>query len=173
MWKTNPIWAEGQALSFSIVTLWTWKDFLSPEIYKGGSEDYAKKPVLPAGKPIDRWTLDNLIFGKKWGLINNHNWITLEWCQNKLNQFHQVTGPTPGWLTRKPYYSFFEIALEKGNVRLPAGDELEDGVFDVNLVVMSKNVLFVKLLELEAKKEELNRYVDSLLGLRREIPGSV
>lgn len=173
MFRTNPIWAEGQALSFSIVTLWTWKDFLSPEIFKGGAEDYAKKPVLPAEKPIDRWTLDNLIFGKKWGLINKHNWITLEWCQEKLNQFHQVTGPTPGWLTRKPYYSFFEIALEKGNVRLPAGDELEDGVFDVNLIVMSKNVLFVKLLELEAKKEELNRYVDSLLGLRRETPGSV
>jgi hypothetical protein len=36
---------------------------------------------------------------------------------------------------------------------------------------MSKNVLFVKLLELEAKKEELNMYINSLLGMKTEIPG--
>lgn len=168
VFKTSHIWAIGHALSFSVITLWTWKDFLPPEIYKGGSEDYAKKPVLPANKPIDKWTLDNLIFGERQGIINRYPWITKEWCEQKLKDFHQP----PGWLTRKPYYSFFEIKLEKGNIRTPTGDEIEDGVFDVNLVVMSKNVLFVKLLELEAKREELNKYIDSLLGVKRDVAGS-
>ncbi|MBI2579846.1 MAG: hypothetical protein HYW27_03015 [Candidatus Aenigmarchaeota archaeon] len=168
IFKSSRIWAIGHALSFSVITLWAWKDFLSPEIYKGGSENYAKKPVLPADKPIDKWTLDNLIFGEKWGLANRYPWVTKEWCQDKLNQFHQP----PGFLTRKPYYSFFEIKLEKGNIRTPTGDEIEDGIFDVNLIVMSKNVLFVKLLELEAKKEDMNRYIENLLGIKRDVAGS-
>ena len=170
IFKTNPIWATGHALSFSIVTMWAWKDFLSPELMKGGAEDYGKRPVLPAGKPIDNWTRDNLIFGKR-GIIQKYPWITLEWCQQKLNDFHQVAGPTAGWLSRKPYYSFFEINMEKGNVRTPTGEELEDAIFEVNLVVMSKNVLFVKLLDQVAKQEQLNKYIDNLLGIRHDIAG--
>ncbi|MDI6720807.1 MAG: hypothetical protein QMD85_00350 [Candidatus Aenigmarchaeota archaeon] len=174
VFKTSHVWATGHAISFSVITLWVWKDFLSPEIFKGGSEEYGKKPVLPAAKKkgeitIDKWTLDNLIFGEKYGLTNSYPWITKEWCQEKLNGFHQP----PGWLSRKPYYSFFEIKMEKANIRTPTGDEIEDGVFDVNMIVMSKNVMFLKLLELEAKREELNRYIDNLLGIKREMAGEV
>ena len=170
IFKTQSIWATGHALAFSVVTLWVWKDFITPELMKGGSEDYAKKPVLPAGKPIDRWTVNNLIFGDM-GIVNKYPWITLDWCQQKLNEFHDISGVTPGWLSRKPYYSFFEIKMEKGNVRTPTGDEIEDAIFDVNLAVMSKNVMFVKLLDLAAKQESLNMYIDNLLGIKHEIGG--
>ena len=68
------------------------------------------------------------------------------------------------------YYSFLPITLNKINIRTPDGAELEDGVFDVQAALMSQNVMFVKLLEMKAMQEDLNRYVDSLIGVAKEPP---
>lgn len=164
-YRTAFVSAGGHAVSTSHLDIWVWKDFTSPEFFKGGSEDIAR---LTQGKlenwrlsPYDKWTKNNLIFHKKHGLVADHKWITDAWVRQKLKEMYDRR-----WLTRhKLYYSFFIISLDKTNMRTSTGDEFEDGYFDVNMIVMSQNAMFAKLLELEAKKEEFEDYVNNLLGL--------
>jgi len=168
----SPINVPGYATSSAIVQLWSWKDFTPMELQKGGSEDVAK---LVSGhqkqmklSPYDKWTKDHLIFNKEYGLVNVYPWLTDEWIHKQLTEFYNIE-----WLKKsKFYYSFFIITLDRTNMRDSTGSELEDGVFDVNLIVMSQNVLFTKLLELKAKQEELNMHVNGLLGIQHEVPGA-
>lgn len=165
--RTSFMTPVGHALSFSQIIIWTWKDFISPEIYKVPGEYFAKKRI----DPYDPWTKKNLIFDENHGLIVKHPWITDDWIKQQRDEF--LFGSSPTWMNKnREYYSFFIIKLNRSNMRTATGDEIEDGIFDVNLVVMSQNALFVKLLELKAKQEEFNRYVDNLLGIPRRVPGS-
>jgi len=163
----TPIKMPGSATSSAVIEMWAWKDFAPAEIFRGGTEDIAKL-VAGAEKykltPYDNWTKHNLIFNKNHGLILEYPWITDAWVKQALKDFKERA-----WLTNKIYYSFFIITLDRTNMRDPTGSELEDGIFDVNLVVMSQNVLFTKLLELKAKQEELNMHIDKLLGIPHPI----
>lgn len=155
-------WAKtvGNAVSSTNLVIWVWKDFAPPEFYRIDPEAFGKASLEGKISPNDKWTQKHLIFNKKYGLIKQYPWITKEWVKKKLEDFY-----TGGQMTRsKYYYSFFIIKLQKTNIKMPTGDELEDGVFDVNTVGMSQNVMFTKLLELEAKKYEMNRYVDEMVG---------
>lgn len=159
---------ENQALALSEIVMWVWKD-TGPvsEFFKGGTEELAKLMAgVESGKsklsPYDNWTKKNLIFHPEQGLIVKYPWITDEWVKKQLPTFYP---PVNRWmLMNKPYYAFFIITMEKANIRMPTGAELEDGTFDVNAVFLSQNALFVKLLELKAKQEDMNRYVDELIG---------
>jgi hypothetical protein len=165
--RTSFIMAGNHAVSSSNIEIWVWKDFASPEYFKGGSEDIAR---MTSGKdeskwklsPYDAWTKKNFIFDKDQGLIADHPWITEAWVKEQLSDFYKT-----GWLMRhKLYYSFFIIGLNKTNMRMPTGDEIEDGMFDVNLIVMSQNAMFAKLLELRAKQVEFDDYTNNLLGIQ-------
>src|SRR3989338_2874046 len=159
---------ESQALALSEIVMWVWKDTgPATEFYKGGTEELAKLMAgVESGKsrlsPYDNWTKKNLIFHPEQGLVVKYPWITDEWVKKQLPTFYP---PANRWmLPHKPYYAFFIITMERANIRMPTGAELEDGTFDVNAVFLSQNALFVKLLELRAKQEEMNRYVDELIG---------
>lgn len=155
----------GSAMSFSEIELWVWKDFISPELFKVPGELFAKKPI----DVYDDWTKKNFIFNKKWGLVLDYPWITEDWIKEQKKKFYDVDS----WMTKnREYYSFFIIKFKKTNYRDPTGNELEDGVFDVTLVFMSQNAMFAKLLELKAKQEEFNKYVDNMLGISRPIKGT-
>lgn len=161
--KTLFITPVGQAYSSTKIEIWAWKDFQSPEIHKVGTEDISRKPV-----PLDDdWTMRNLIFDEKEGLIADYPWITVDWVKEKKKEMVDS-----GWFNlRKIYYSFFIIDLEKTNLRMPTGDELENGMFGINLITMSQNVLFAKLLELKAKQEEFENYISSMLGVPKYVRG--
>ena len=167
--------ASGQATSAANIVLYVWKDFIPPEIFKGGTEETAK--MLRDRKKWenkefavdDEWTMRNLIFHKDNGLINEYKWITKEWVKEKKIEMFK-----DGWFTpHKPYYTFFEITLEKNTIRQPDGNEMDDGVFDINFMVISQNVLFCKLLELKAKEQELEEHIDKLLGVHKPKAGTV
>ncbi|MBI3190358.1 hypothetical protein HYZ41_01495 [archaeon] len=161
--RTSFMTPVGHALSFASIEAWVWKDFLTPEIYKVAGDSFARNPV----DAYDSWTKKNLIFSNNFGLIVKHPWITDEWVKDKKVEVYR-----DGWLNpNRHYYSFFVIKFMRTNMRSATGDELEDGQFDVNLVVMSQNAMFVKLLELKAKQEEFNKYVDSILGIPHYIKG--
>lgn len=164
--RTFFIPTAGTATSLARIVLWTWKPFISPELYKGGSEEQAKKPV----DCYDEWTKRNLIFHKNHGLITKWPWITDEWIKKKKKEIYNS-----GWMNeRNLYYSFFEITLDRSNTKSVTGEEIENGMFDVNSVFMSQNALFAKMLDLKAKQEEMNRHVDSLLGVGpKPVEGSV
>ncbi|MFH0949374.1 MAG: hypothetical protein V1802_02710 [Candidatus Aenigmatarchaeota archaeon] len=163
---TSFIHSAGHATSSSEIVLWAWRELVSPEFYRGGTELIAKE--IAAGKfPYDDWTKKNMIFGKKHGLINKYPWLTDKWVKEQLEFFRNNRWYFPD----KLYYSFFEIRYIKTNIRSASGNETEDGMFFVNSVFLSQNALFVKMLELRAKQEELNQYINRLLGIGSEIKG--
>ena len=156
----------GQAVSLNMIELWVWKDFAPIEIFRGGTEEAARLTAEGRLTPYDEWTKRNVIFHKGHGLVTRYPWITDIWVKEQLNYIYNRTNPR--WMLRhKYYYTFFVIRTEKSNIRMPTGAELEDGIFDVNAIMMSQNALFAKLLELRAKQADFNMYVDSLLGLHR------
>lgn len=160
---TSFITSGGAATSSAKIVLYVWKDFIVPELYKGGSEDYAKLIASKKLEVDDSWTRKNLIFSKRYGLINKYKWITEKWVEEQKEEMRKA-----GWLTpHKPYYSFFIITLDKTTIRMPTGDELENGVFDVNMFLMSQNAAFCKMLELKAREEEMEQYVDKMLGMHK------
>jgi hypothetical protein len=162
---TTQFETNGTATSSAQIVLYTWKDFLVPEIFKGGSESMGQMLFSKEIEVDDKWTKRNLIFGRQYGLINKYPWITEEWV---AKQKEWMFNSSNRWLTKhKPYYSFFVIKLMRNTIRMPDGSELDDGVFDVNMIFMSQNAAFVKMLELKAKQEEMEQYVDGLLGVKK------
>ena len=158
---TSFITSGGMATSSAQIVLYVWKDFIVPELYKSDAEMTAKMKAFDKLEPDDKWTRKHLIFGKKWGLINNYKWITEDWVEKQKNAMFN-----DGWLTpHKPYYSFFKITLDKTNIRMPTGEEMEDGVFDVNMFLMSQNAAFCKMLELKARQQEVEDHINKLLGV--------
>ena len=122
--------------------------------------------------PYDAWTKRNLIFNKEQGLIADYPWITDEWVKKQIKGFYP---PQNRWMIpNKLYYGFFLVQMQKTNIRMASGAELENSDFYVNTVFLSQNAMLAKLLELRAKQEELNRYVEELIGTGpKKILGSV
>ncbi len=160
-YKTFFVPAIGNAVSMGKYVLWTWRPFVSPEIFKGGTERTAQ--WIASGKldMADEWTRKKFIFNRKQGLIVKYPWIDDKWIEEKKKEFIKNGLIRPNL----PYYSFIIVTFYKSNIRTPTGQEIENGIFDVNAILMSENVLFVKLLELEASKRDFDNYVDSLIGV--------
>ncbi len=157
---TSFIHSSGQAIASDGIVIWAWREYASPELFRTPGELIAKAQ-LEGVVPWDKWTKDNLIFNKEQGLVVKHNWIDDEWVNKKIEYIQNTDWLNPN----RPYYSFFEIRYLRTNIRFATGTEIEDAMYFVNHILMSQNVLFVKLLELLAKQEEMERYVNSLLGL--------
>jgi len=166
---TSFVRASGHAVSSSQVKLWVWKDFQPTELKRFAPELMAEKPV-PA---YDDWLKKNVIFHPEWGLVTEYPWITgrdkngVMWADKTAKEIIDSN-----WMIKKRlYYGFMEITFNKGNVRMPSGSEIEDGVFTVNGLLMSQNALLAKLMELKAKEEELEHYISDLLGIKPTLVG--
>jgi len=176
IYSTHFLPAGAHAISMSNVTLWTWRDRSPIELQKGGGEHEARmlleEKIKPKSLDKDEWTMKNLIFHPQHGLAVEYPWITREWVLEKYREIlREGSGPTAWIHARKYYYAFLIINIEKANIRLASGSELEDATFDVNSAVFTENVLITKLLELLAKRETMNHYIDQLLGLYKPPPG--
>lgn len=181
--QISPYESGGTATSSSSITLLVWKDFIAPEIFKGGSEEmgkmlldkpykygpeYKKEEFKTNDIPVDDdWTMRTLIFNKKWGLVRDYPWITERWVKKMKEEMFRDKWLTP----HKPYYTFFPIRLDRFTLRMPTGEEVDDGAFDITFLIMSQNAMFAKLLELKAKQEEMEKYVDNLLGIGKIVEG--
>ncbi len=172
--KTHWFPTGAHATSMSQVSMWVWRDTTPVELQKGGTDRLAMEMAKEGGPPLHwQWTKKNLIFDKKHGLIVQYPWITEQWVDEKRKQINsRQQGPTTQWIMpHKLYYAFIILKVLRVNIRLASGAEVEDTVFDVNAILMSQNVVFVKMLELLAKQEEFDRYVDELIGVAKPLPG--
>jgi len=162
LFKTSDIYQVGAATSFSSIKFWTWRDFEPVEAFRhGGSEQLAKERAEGKLKAYDEWTKKHLIFHPEHGLITDYPWITDKWAGGFQETFYQRR-----WMLRnKLYYSFFPIDFLKGSFKTATGEEFDDSIFNITAIYMSENVLYTKLLELEAKKVDFNHYVDRLIGV--------
>lgn len=152
------IMAGGHAISSSKVTLWSWKDVTIPEIRRTAPELVSEKPI----DPYDDFVKRELIWNPNYGLVIDYPWITPEWVNEKANEIKNE------WLWKnKLYYGFLEIVFNRTNFRMASGSETEDGTFHINVVFMSQNALLAKLLELKCRQEEMERYIDELIGIRK------
>ncbi|HLD83636.1 MAG TPA: hypothetical protein VI979_02165 [archaeon] len=154
-----------QAISVNTVKAWAWRFYTATEFARmAGSEEQAVEQSDGTFKPDDEWTRKNLIFDKNHGLVVKYPWIDKTWVDDTVKE---ILGKTTFITTRKLYYSFFILTMDKMNLRLASGDEMEDSDFKIYGIFMSQNVLLVKLLEYMAIKQQLDWYVDELLGLRK------
>lgn len=154
--RTLFIHTTGQAIAYDGITLWAWREFTAPELQRVPGEIEAKKPI----DPLDEWTQKHLVWNKDYGLVASYPWITKEWVENMKKEI------LTEWLRpHEIYYSFFEISMSRINLKFADGSEFEDADYIINTFLFSKNAMLVKLLELKAKQEEFERYINELLGL--------
>ncbi len=165
--------AGGHATSSVNITIWIWKDFQPQEFYVSPGEAVAYKKI----DPYDKWTQENLIWHEKHGLVASYPWITDKWVDNMVygkKDGGKPDDPAPGsimadWMVSfRNYYTFMIVKFSKGNIRFPDGFELEDGIFNLNHILMSQNALLVKLLELKAKQYQFEKYINDLLGVESD-----
>jgi len=152
-----------QGVSFNGWTMWFYKSLTNPEMHTYGAELWAKAVMDGEyGNPYgyDQWTRDHLIFDKDAGLIADYPWIKKEWVDEK------VEGISKGLEKKgRNYYSFATVEICKTVNKMVTGTLLEDTDFYFNMYVLSANVMLVKELELEAKNEQLEVFLDNMLGL--------
>ena len=63
------------------------------------------------------------------------------------------------------YYMLLDFGIDRVGLRLPVG-EIEDITFEIKMWVLSQNVLLVKIMELNCREMEIEKYIDQILGLR-------
>jgi hypothetical protein len=165
--------AGGQAVSTTSVTLWAWRDVAAPEIKRPAAEMVGWRTVKPLD-PYDDYTKAEMIYHPKHGLITDYPWITMPadepnpkegivtWADQAAADIKKNL-----MVQHRLYYTFLEIEFDRSNFRTATGAEIEDGQFDIRMTFMSQNVLLAKLMELEAKKQEMEFYIDELLGMKK------
>ncbi len=156
----------GHATAIISIDIWLWKNYPLFEEFPTPGELRAK--VIGEIHPYNSWTKEHLVFHPDVGLIADYPWMTEEWVETKASGILSKMN----WKGRYyHFYIFMPVTLEKVNLRLANGSEIEDGTFNITNWVLSSNVMFCKLLELEAIKEENEIYVDEFLGIKHRIPG--
>ena len=150
----------GEASVVNVITLWAWKWLTLEEFQRVPAEFQAMKPI-PAD---DEWTRKELIFDRKKGLAAEYPWITPSWVNKAIKEIY-----SDGWMKKDYlYYTFYQIKPIKRIFKYADGTEVEDTDWWFRSTLFSQNAMLVKLLELKAKQEEINRYIDSLLGLPQD-----
>jgi len=167
--------AATEAIAETKIVIWAWKEMESPEFFKAPGELLAMKPEIKLyenGKMIDKWAMEHLVLNKEVGLKAEYPWITEKWVHEKTKEIMEKDD----WFKARKrvhrpylYYNFLEIEFSKWNLRSATGAESEDVVTEVYSYWMSQNVLLVKLLELKAKQEGFERYVDELIGMKKSV----
>ncbi len=156
-----------QGVSYNGWTMWFYKPLTNPEQHTFPGELRAKAIMdgeYGADYGYDQWTQDNLIFDKKEGLIADYPWITKGWVDKKAKVISKkLIG------NRRDYYSFSTVDICKTVNKTVTGTLLEDTDFFFNMYVLSANVMLVKELEMEAKNEDMEVFLDKMLGLTPKV----
>ncbi|NOR84495.1 hypothetical protein GQ473_00105 [archaeon] len=152
--------SQGGATSINNLITWVWKNMMIPDdrLYPRELEAMNKLETL------DEWAQENLIYNYDTGLVCKYPWITKEWIEQKAKSVEA----SQGFDSNKVYFTFSIIDLTKMNMKFASGAEIEDGDFNVCMYVFSKNAMLVKLLELECIKEDLEIYIDEMLGIKHK-----
>lgn len=168
--RSSSVRLNAIAISGHSVKLWFWKSFVPPDPHRPPQEMLERSGVVAFGW----WERDNLYLHPDHGLITSYPWITEKWIFNHVNitdwgmpcsGIDQLSENT--W-----YYSFQELRFERTNFKTSAtGSEGEDAEFIFANYMLSKNVVAAKFIELKAKEEEFEIYIDDVLGFAHKVMG--
>ncbi len=161
---------NAMALSSHKVKIWFWKSFVTPDPHRTPQEEIEKSGVVA----FDKWSKDNLYLHPDHGLITDYPWVTEKWILKNAgaDKWGEKCSGVPHLSESEWYYSFQELLFDRTNFKTSAtGSEGEDAEFRFANYMMSKNVLAAKYIELKAKEELLEIYIDDILGLTHTFPG--
>jgi hypothetical protein len=165
----------GQAIANTGMRLWAWRPFVSDDMQKaevvaeekGGyylDKDRKKQEKAPfAIDPYDDFVKRNLHY------IEEAHKVKFE--PYEIEELKKQFVAEEKMFTHELYYVLFDIKLDRSVIRTapPEGSEVEDLMFwPVDTYVISQNVLFLYMIELEAIKREFDQYVDEIIGAGEE-----
>ena len=161
---------SGQSVSNNNIVLWAWGKLLIEEKGVVPTKIRDNKfafDIDPYDHPSNNYIKENFIYDKKNGLINQFKWLTKEKIDKTASNLKKEL-VSNGYLDPTGlYYVFLEFNINRTVMRTPGSNEIEDIEFNISACSMSQNILFVKMLELEFKKKELEIYIDEILGLKK------
>jgi len=162
----------GQATFSNYITVWAWKPMKPFE--------HRRAPIEKTGKfavdPEDPLVVGQFITSPKTGLAHpdHYPWLLNRAPNGKYEWRNIIDEVKDDWIhgrnqldPKELYYFFFETVVQRYGARLKIG-ELEDITFTIRGMIMSQNVLLVKLVELKCREREVEKYIDEILGLRAE-----
>jgi len=160
--------------------VWMWKAFTAEEVGKPGMVEgeiqpyddfvkrYKKKIEKNYGVRIvfKRTDADKIIEEENLG---KDDIIVVE---EKLKEWAELSPMAP--YEKQPklnknfyYYAFYDLTFISPIFKLEGGkEEVDDWNADIKPYLVSQNVVLIGLLELEAKKKWMNKYVKELIGVR-------
>ena len=170
----------GQATFANVINVWAYKPYRAVE--------YKKMPHVVAEKftidPYDNWS-KLFIKDPNRGLAKIYPWLLnkgkpLKDVNGNVIKEQDVadnivadlkdkwsSGQMFGLDPKEIYYIFFDIVITRLGLRLQVG-ELEDITFMMKTWVLSHNIMLVKLVEKECRDREVERYIEEMLGLKKD-----
>ncbi|HJW97320.1 MAG TPA: hypothetical protein VJ485_04125, partial [archaeon] len=160
--------------AWTYVRLWVWRPFQPVEAGKPegflGKGPKGKFMINPYDDFVKHW-LGKI--NKSYGLKNSKDEIRdkdvetiLEDAVNPMK--HEQAHSTP-MESQSMYYLLFDMKVILSTLKSPPpeGVEMDNLMFyPLKIWVMSQNSMLIHLLELEARKRWMNRYMDELIGAR-------
>lgn len=165
--RTHHHKSSSQGVSYNGWTMWIHKPITNPEIHTAPGELLAKAAEDGEfGKifAFDKWTQDNLIYDTEYGLLASYPFLRKEWVEKKAKEISAGLKKK-----NKHYYTWIKIDVHKTVNKLVTGTLSEDTDFFFDGFVLSANAMLAKLLEIEAKDQEFERYIDNILGIDMEM----
>ncbi len=188
----------GQSTYSNNIVIWAWKPFKTIEPKRAAVERGGKFKDFTLD-PYDDLARNHFIFGKnekgkEIGLAAIFPWlkekskkpesldivksgrIKPEEATRADEIAEEIKGRWKKYLDRldpnELYYNFMEINVDRVGFRLQSGEN-ENIMFTINSRLLSQNILLVKLIEIECRDIELERYIETMMGTRAEAGGDV
>ncbi len=164
---SSPDDIAGQAGFSNGIKLWAWKYFSAPDIRKPAKElidDF----LIP---PNDDYMVNKYIKDPKTGLANIYPDLLKPGKNGTVadDMIKEILGRWSDYGLKKDelYYVFFEFDIERVGGKIHSF-EFEDITFDIRTYMMSQNVMLVKVLEMELREKEIEKYINEILGVSED-----
>lgn len=186
------------AVSGEYSTIWAWRAFAPPELYKAGAEAASEtKSIFKIGFPSDfkEWAkrdykkieekfskvktsptgiepLDKWVMGI-YPLIEKHYKIKFslsDILEARNTLIDQYSTYEWNWV-KSPYFMTFEMPVARLTFHIQGGGETESIVFqNPRNYVDTQNVILLRLLEIKAREMELENYIAEMVGEKAGAP---
>lgn len=158
----HPVYSEQLVGSMERVVFWAWFRIHAEELQRIPEESLAMAEITTD----DKWTRENLIYHEKEGLISHpefKKWISTKWIEASIDKVRDGLKPKTNF-REHTYWTVYPIIYERKNINYQ-GQPLEAGKFICKGFLVTKNMLMVKILEYLAVQQNLEHYIDEILGL--------
>ena len=176
-------WLKPDSMYF--VRVYMWKTLTAEEVGKPGLvegeidpyDDFVKRhipqieknygiKIVETPKDKEKLVRESLSDESKHVLVDD-DIIVVDDCLKKWNEPENIYESDAKLHRDKYYYAFYDLEIVSPLFKTEGGkEEIDDWNCLVTAYLISQNVLMLILLEVEAKKKWLNKYVKEIIGVR-------